>query len=34
VLPFGAVYFGITGALGVPEARSVLQRVLRRKADR
>jgi putative peptidoglycan lipid II flippase len=34
VLPFGAVYFGITGALGIPEARAVLQRVLRRRAAR
>ncbi|WP_395844237.1 murein biosynthesis integral membrane protein MurJ [Archangium violaceum] len=32
VLPFGAVYFGITGALGIPEAKSVLNRVLRRKS--
>jgi putative peptidoglycan lipid II flippase len=31
VLPFGAVYFGITGALGIPEAKSVLNRVLRRR---
>jgi len=30
--PFGAVYFGVTGALGVPEARGVLRRVLRRGA--
>ena len=34
VLPFGAVYFGITGALGVPEARAVFQRVLRRGRGR
>ncbi|PTL81034.1 murein biosynthesis integral membrane protein MurJ [Vitiosangium sp. GDMCC 1.1324] len=34
VLPFGAVYFGITGALGVPEAKSVLQRLLRRRPAR
>jgi putative peptidoglycan lipid II flippase len=34
VLPFGVVYFGITGALGVPEARAVFQRVLRRKPAR
>ncbi len=31
VLPFGAVYFGITDALGIPEAKSVLNRVLRRR---
>ncbi|HEX8436744.1 MAG TPA: murein biosynthesis integral membrane protein MurJ [Archangium sp.] len=31
VLPFGAVYFGITYALGAPEAKSVLNRVLRRR---
>ncbi|WNG22134.1 murein biosynthesis integral membrane protein MurJ [Cystobacter fuscus] len=31
VLPFGLVYFGLTSALGVPEAKAVLQRVLRRK---
>ncbi|MET0401455.1 MAG: murein biosynthesis integral membrane protein MurJ [Cystobacter sp.] len=30
VLPFGFLYFALTGALGVPEARAVLQRVLRR----
>ena len=30
VLPFGIVYFAITGALGIPEARAVLQRLLRR----
>ncbi len=30
VLPFGAVYFAITGALGIPEARAVFNRVLRR----
>ncbi|XHF15025.1 murein biosynthesis integral membrane protein MurJ [Archangium gephyra] len=34
VLPFGAVYFGITGALGVPEAKAVFQRIFRRKAAR
>ena len=34
VLPFGAVYFALTGALGVPEAKAVFQRVLRRKAAR
>lgn len=34
VLPFGAVYFGITGALGIPEAKSVLQKVLRRRPAR
>jgi putative peptidoglycan lipid II flippase len=31
VLPFGAVYFGITGFLGIPEAKAVLNRVLRRR---
>ncbi len=31
VLPFGAVYFGITGALGIPESRAVFQRILRRR---
>jgi putative peptidoglycan lipid II flippase len=31
VLPFGLVYFGLTSALGVPEAKAVLQRVSRRK---
>ncbi|EPX56294.1 putative peptidoglycan lipid II flippase MurJ [Cystobacter fuscus DSM 2262] len=31
VLPFGLVYFALTSALGVPEAKAVLQRVLRRK---
>jgi putative peptidoglycan lipid II flippase len=34
VLPFGAVYFGITGALGVPEAKAVFQKVLRRGTAR
>jgi putative peptidoglycan lipid II flippase len=34
VLPFGGIYFGITGALGLPEARAVFQRVLRRKRAR
>ncbi|MFY0567200.1 murein biosynthesis integral membrane protein MurJ [Archangium lansingense] len=34
VLPFGAVYFGVTGALGIPEAKAVFQRVLRRKPAR
>ncbi|HLM44312.1 MAG TPA: murein biosynthesis integral membrane protein MurJ, partial [Myxococcaceae bacterium] len=31
VLPFGGVYFGITGALGIPEAKAVFQRLLRRR---
>ncbi|WP_395857436.1 murein biosynthesis integral membrane protein MurJ [Cystobacter fuscus] len=31
VLPFGLVYFALTSALGIPEAKAVLQRVLRRK---
>ena len=31
VLPFGGVYFGITGALGIPEAKAVFQRILRRR---
>ncbi|MCC7383151.1 MAG: murein biosynthesis integral membrane protein MurJ [Deltaproteobacteria bacterium] len=30
ILPFGLVYFAITAALGAPEARAVLRRVLRR----
>jgi putative peptidoglycan lipid II flippase len=34
VLPFGAVYFGVTGALGIPEAKAVFQRLLRRRAAR
>jgi putative peptidoglycan lipid II flippase len=34
VLPFGIVYFGITGALGIPEAKAVLQRVFGRKLFR
>ena len=34
VLPFGVVYFGITGALGVPEAKAVFQKVLRRGTAR
>jgi putative peptidoglycan lipid II flippase len=31
VLPFGAVYFGLTGLMGIPESREVLKRVLRRR---
>ncbi|MFY0522448.1 murein biosynthesis integral membrane protein MurJ [Archangium gephyra] len=34
VLPFGAVYFGVTGALGIPEAKAVFQRLLCRKSAR
>jgi len=34
VLPFGGVYFGITGALGIPEAKAVFQRVLRPRGAR
>ncbi|QRO02664.1 murein biosynthesis integral membrane protein MurJ [Archangium violaceum] len=34
VLPFGAIYFGLTWALGVPESKSVLQRVLGRRLIR
>jgi putative peptidoglycan lipid II flippase len=31
VLPFGAVYFGLTAAMGIPESREVFKRVLRRR---
>jgi len=31
VLPYGAVYFGLTGLMGIPETREVLKRVLRRR---
>lgn len=30
VAPFGLVYFGVTGALGIPEARTILQAIRRR----
>jgi putative peptidoglycan lipid II flippase len=33
VFPFGAVYFGLTAALGMPQAQAVLRR-LRRLARR
>jgi putative peptidoglycan lipid II flippase len=31
LIPYGLVYFGITGALGLPEARTILGTVLRRR---
>ena len=34
VLPFGATWFGLTWALGLPEAHAVLRRLLRRRAVR
>ncbi|WP_179956343.1 murein biosynthesis integral membrane protein MurJ [Melittangium boletus] len=34
VLPFGALYFALTAAWGVPEAKSVLQKVFRRLRPR
>jgi putative peptidoglycan lipid II flippase len=30
IVPYGAVYFGATAALGVPEVRTVLRRLIRR----
>jgi hypothetical protein len=29
--PFGLAYFGVTALLGVPEARALLRRALRRR---